>query len=209
MQSCGHEHHEQCDHSHDGPDRGEESSLFQQIDFAGVRCFNTTATDVTKIFRPWDQRFETENSIESDADEQLILFVPFTSMIKLKSIGILGPNDDTAPASVKVFINRDDIDFDSVDSITPIQEFDLVRECPSDFLPEYQTKLTKFQNVRNVTLYFDENFGADTTILNYVGFKGEWTNINKDPIITIYEAAPNPADHQKIADKMTNSNAIQ
>jgi hypothetical protein len=108
---------------------------------------------------------------------------------------------------MKVFINRDDVDFDSVEGIEPTQSFELIRDVPHNIIPEYQTKLTKFQNVRNVTLFFDTNYGSDVTVLNYLGFKGEFMTINKDPIITLYEAAPNPADHKKIA--TTNANSIQ
>jgi hypothetical protein len=91
----------------------------------------------------------------------------------------------------------------------PTQRFELIRDVPHKIIPEYHTKVTKFQNVRNITLFIDANFGGDTTLLNYVGFKGDFMTVSKDPIITLYELAPNPADHQKIADKTTNSNSIQ
>jgi hypothetical protein len=99
-------HHDEEDHDHDdeGPQGGEEKSLFQQIDLNGVRCYNTTSLTPSTIFRPWDKRFETQDSLESDADEQMILFVPFLSSIKLKSIGLLGPNDEQAPSSLQVYI---------------------------------------------------------------------------------------------------------
>ena len=57
-------------------------------------------------------------------------------------------------------------------------------------------RINKFSNVRWLTLYFPENFGADQTIIDYIGLSGEWTPLIKDPVITLYEAAPNPADHQ-------------
>lgn len=63
-------------------------------------------------------------------------------------------------------------------------------------VPEYPTKLTKFSNVRNLTIYIPENFGGDVTKIAYIGLKGEYTVINKDPIITHYEIAANPADHK-------------
>jgi PITH domain len=85
--------------------------------------------------------------IESDADEQLILYVPFISLIKLKSIAILGFGDNTNPTEMRAFINRSDIDFDSVDSIEPTQTFEIVACPPREIVPEYPTKLTKFTNV--------------------------------------------------------------
>lgn len=42
---------------------------------------------------------------------------------------------------------------------------------------DYPTKLSKMQNVSNITLFVSENFGGDSTIINYLGFKGESTNV--------------------------------
>jgi hypothetical protein len=33
-------------------------------------------------------------------------------------------------------------------------------------------------NVRNITLFFQENFGGETTKIFYIGFKGEWTEVS-------------------------------
>lgn len=73
------------------------------------------------------------------------------------------------------FINRDDVDFDAAESYTPTQEFDLVEG--SNDVVEYGTRVTKFTSVRNITLFFPENYGEDTSIIRYIGFKGEWTEV--------------------------------
>lgn len=67
------------------------------------------------------------------------------------------------------------MDFDAAESYTPTQEFDLVEG--SNHVIEYGTRITKFISVRNITLYFPENFGDDTSIIRYIGFKGEWTEV--------------------------------
>ncbi|KAJ3308988.1 hypothetical protein HDU76_003754 [Blyttiomyces sp. JEL0837] len=116
---------------------------------------------------------------------------------------------------MKAYINREDIDFDSVESIQPPdQEWDLIEAPPSSSkntrqTPEYPTRISKFSNVRNLTLYFPSNGGGDTTKIFYVGLKGEWTEVKKDPIITLYELAANPADHKtKTGAFSTNSSTI-
>ncbi|KAH6571922.1 hypothetical protein BASA50_009965 [Batrachochytrium salamandrivorans] len=205
----GHDHGH--DHDHDGPDRGEEVTLFSQIDLDSVRCLNeATQGSARKVFRPWHQRFDESEYIESDADEQLIIFIPFTGSVKLKSIALLGFNDATAPSNMKVFINRQDIDFDSVESTGCQQEWDLIETVPRNSIPEYPTRMAKFANVRNLTLFIPTNFGGSgMTRIRYIGLKGEWTPINKDPIITIYELAANPADHKTKTGGTTNHNMIQ
>ena len=40
---------------------------------------------------------------------------------------------------------------------------------------DYPTKLAKMQNVSDITLFVPSNFGADSTIISYLGFKGEST----------------------------------
>ncbi|KAF7727080.1 hypothetical protein EC973_008043 [Apophysomyces ossiformis] len=107
----------------------------------------------------------------------------------------------------RIFINRDDVDFDVVESYSPIQTWELVEG--SDEVVEYSTRITKFTNVRNITLFFPENFGGDTSIIRFLGFKGEWTQIKKDPIITVYEASANPADHKTPAAENTLNHSIQ
>lgn len=44
---------------------------------------------------------------------------------------------------------------------------------------EYGVRVTKFTSVRNITLFFPENFGEDTSIVRYIGFKGEWTEVRR------------------------------
>ncbi len=34
-------------------------------------------------------------------------------------------------------------------------------------------------NVRNLALYFPENFGDEVTRIYYIGLKGEWTEVSE------------------------------
>lgn len=40
-------------------------------------------------------------------------------------------------------------------------------------------RITKFTNVRNITLFFPDNFGNDTSIIRFIGFKGEWSEVRE------------------------------
>ncbi|CAG8442781.1 6544_t:CDS:2 [Ambispora leptoticha] len=113
----------------------------------------------------------------------------FTGNVKLKSISIKAGPGDNCPSKLKVYINRDDVDFDAVETYEPTQEWELVQT--SEII-----EISKMSNVRNLNLYFSDNFGGEITRIYYIGLKGEWTEIKKDPIITLYEAAANPADHK-------------
>jgi PITH domain len=63
--------------------------------------------------------------LESDADEQILLHVHFTSAIKLSAITIAGPDDGHGPRGVKLFINRSTLGFAEAEDETGVQEFEL------------------------------------------------------------------------------------
>ncbi|KAI9222286.1 PITH domain-containing protein [Blastocladiella britannica] len=196
------------DHDHDSPERGAEFSLWQYINLDHIRALNETRPGSARdVFRPWDERLIEDRFIESDADEQLLIHIPFTGQVKLKTIALRVPLDESAPSELKAYINCD-LDFDAAESTVPTQKWDLL--APADIVAadadtgsrdgiiEYQTRITKFNAVRSLTLFFPANYGADTSILQYIGLAGDFTPINKDPIITLYEAAANPADHAPV-----------
>ncbi|ORX56815.1 DUF1000-domain-containing protein [Hesseltinella vesiculosa] len=204
-----HCHDEHCDHDHDDlPGAGDQFLLYQRIDHDNVRCLNEMEPDSGKlIIRPWNERMDNSKFLESDADEQLLIYVPFTGMIKLRTICLRTDPSDQAPSTMKVFVNRDDMDFDAAESYTAVQTWELVQQV--DQVAEYQTRITKFTNVRNLTLFFPDNFGGDTSIIRFLGFKGEWTEMKRDPIITVYEANANPADHKIPGAENTMDHSVQ
>jgi hypothetical protein len=116
-----------------------------------------------------------------------------------------------------VFINRDDLDFDSASDLSPKQVFELSQTSEIQELP---VKRVLFGKVQRLTLFFVDNFGAqgsgsddedsdeedgEVTRLSYLGFKGEWMQLGRAPAQILYEAAANPSDH---AVKGTSSNTM-
>ncbi|KAJ1912670.1 hypothetical protein H4219_005516 [Mycoemilia scoparia] len=174
----GHDH----DHSHDNEEVLKDS-LFSKVNIDQVRCMNEKVKDSIKgIFKPWDERMDTTKFVDSDADEQLIVHIPFTGQVKLKSIIIRGGPDGMSPNQMKVFVNRPDIDFDTVESEKPVQHWSLVN-APNQAQPvEYNTNVMKFRQVTNLTLYFPNCFSGDVTRLLFLAFKGEWL-----PVSTCYQ----------------------
>ncbi|GFP88067.1 pith domain-containing protein 1 [Phtheirospermum japonicum] len=128
-------------------------------------------------------------------DPELIVFIPFTSDVKIKSISVVGGADGTSPAKMRAFINREGIDFSDAENMQPVQEWELAENLQG--VLEYQTRYSKFQSVGNITLHFPDNFGGHTTQIHYIGLKGEATQLKRDVVATIvYEVMPNPSDHK-------------
>lgn len=58
-----------------------QSSLYQHIDFDRIVTFNeeTAGSGKAIVQKSWDQRLTDTPVLESDADEQLLMFVPYVS----------------------------------------------------------------------------------------------------------------------------------
>jgi hypothetical protein len=54
----------------------------------------------------------------------------------------------------------------------------------------------------SITLFFEDNWSdgeEEETRIGYVGFKGQFMPLNREPVSFLYEAAANPKDHVAIA----------
>ncbi|KAI1293301.1 translation protein [Xylaria venustula] len=223
MSHCHDEHaghhghgHGDHDHEHDHSDDitpALQYSLYQHIRFDDIVTLNESERDAGKavVQKTWSDRLQVEPELVSDADEQMIMNIPFTGQVKLHSILLRSSPSPSAPQKLQVFINRDDIDFDSASQRKPTQEFELSQTSEVQELP---VKRALFSSVRRLSLFFVNNFatarhGSDddsdsdseagedeeATRLSYIGFKGEWMAVGRAPAQIIYEAAPNPNDH--------------
>ncbi|KAI3971115.1 hypothetical protein MKW92_013656 [Papaver armeniacum] len=190
------------DHSCEDHDCSSDFSLYKHIDLSKVSALNEAVQgSVKSVFKAWEQRLDISTGLleSNDGDPELIVFIPFTSDVKIKSISIVGGADGTSPSKMRAFINREGIDFSDAQGMQPVQEWDLAENLQG--ILEYQTRYSRFQSVGSLTLHFPENFDADTTQIHYIGLKGEATQLKRDVIATIvYEVMPNPSDHKTKAE---------
>ncbi|KAG6598301.1 PITH domain-containing protein 1 [Cucurbita pepo subsp. pepo] len=190
------------DHSCEDHDCSSDWSLYKHIDLPRVSALNeATPGSVKTVFKAWEHRLNSSGDhLESnEGDPELIVFIPFTSDVKIKSIAIIGGPDGTSPSKMRAFINREGIDFSDAQSMQAVQEWDLAENLQG--VLEYQTRYSKFQSVANITLHFPDNYGGDTSQIHYIGLKGEATQLKRDVVATIvYEITPNPSDHKTRAE---------
>ncbi|KAH6722186.1 PITH domain-containing protein [Leptodontidium sp. 2 PMI_412] len=200
---CHDEHdHSGHDHGHDhaGHDHSDDItpalqySLYQHINFDDITTLNEAEAGSGKaiVKKTWAERLEPEPELESDADEQLLMHIPFTGQIKLHSILIRTSPSSSAPQTLKVFINRDDIDFSAASELSPTQEFKLSQTSE---VQDIQVKRALFGKVQSLTLFVEDNYGEEQSRVSYLGFKGDWMQLGRAPSNIIYEAAANPSDH--------------
>ncbi|KAK4053268.1 hypothetical protein OIO90_004042 [Microbotryomycetes sp. JL221] len=165
---------------------GTQDFLFSKIDRDKVIALNADEPERGKIvIRPYDERMQEEEWL-SRADSSKDFLV---RSILIKS----GPAGHT-PDKMHVYANQM-LDFDQATSFDATQSFDVA--ITRDVI-EFAVRPAKFPSVHSLTLFFPSNHGEETSRISFVGFKGEYSAFTRDPVITVYEAQANPADHAKI-----------
>ncbi|KAF8544069.1 PITH domain-containing protein [Trichophaea hybrida] len=180
-----------------------QSSLYRHIEFDKIVTFNeaTPGSGKAIIKKTWDERLDVTTILESDADEQLLIYVPFTGDVKLHSILLRADPSPSSPRTLKLFINRDDIDFSAAADTPAIQTLEVPIQPPGEEVMELPVKRALFNNAHSITLFIEDNHSngdEDVTSLSYLGFKGDFTQLRKDAVVAFYEAAANPADHKNL-----------
>ncbi|KAF1949610.1 thioredoxin 1 [Byssothecium circinans] len=133
--------------------------------------------------------------VESDVDEQLMLYVPFTSTVKIHTIQITSnptqtdDDDDEVPLrpkTIHLYINKQhNLGFEEAEDIQATQSFELK---PSDWDQQTATaklelRFVKFQNVSSLVLFVidGEGDGEKTRIdrIRFIGESGEKRDMGK------------------------------
>ncbi|MCJ1466448.1 hypothetical protein MMC07_005067 [Pseudocyphellaria aurata] len=194
--SHGHDHHDD-DHGHDHSDEVEpalQTLIWKQIEFEKIRTLNESEPDAgAKIVeKSWPQRLNPEPELASDSDEQLLMFA---GTLKLHSVLIRSSNSSSAPKTLHLFLNKDDLDFSSAADTNPTQTLTLSQTSDVQEIP---VKRALFGNTYSLTLFVEDNYGDDVSRVSYLGFKGEFTRLSREPVEVLYERAANPRDHAPI-----------
>ncbi|OQR87671.1 hypothetical protein ACHHYP_08173 [Achlya hypogyna] len=200
--SCAHEHNDHDhdhdhDHSHDHDvEDAEGDSLFRFIDTSKVRCLNALdERQKTHPFKSAANKKARDTYLDSNEDDpELILYIPFTEAVSVKSICIAGGIDGLHPTSVKLFTNREDIDFSNASELPAVQKLDLVEDY--DATIDYPLQLRKFQGISSLTLFFENSVDGDQTRIYYIGLKGESKKWKHGVVECVYESRPQMSDHK-------------
>lgn len=112
---------------------------------------------------------------------------------------MIGGDDGTAPARMKLYKDVATVDINIMEEKKPIQVIDMNENVTGEL--EYLLNISKFNNVSNLVIGFDENFGAANTVIKYIGFKGEKLREKVKVVQTVYEIQTNPADIKNPAEK--------
>lgn len=186
--------------------RGRELSLYSVIDATRIRALNESEHGAAaRCFCAFEDRFEPGHSVSSDVDEQLIIIVPFTESVKLKSITVMGVGGPSAPRHVRLWRNNDGIDFTNCDAVVPTASIDLSDDVEGEL--DYPLSQAKFADSASLTIMFDRSYGAEQTRVVYIGLKGESAPFRRAvlPGTIVYELTPQARDHRTRDDALAGS----
>ena len=199
--------HDCNNHSHD--DENEDSlglSLRQYIDFSRVTCLNEDVQDSgLAILKLHENRLSNTPFLQSsEGDPELLLYIPFTEAVTIQSISIRCGNESiesVPPRHIKLFVNRDDLDFETARELPPQLEVELLplNHFPDGTIDYPLRPAGRFQNVNSITIYFIDNYddsGDLSTGITYVGFKGKGTKMRHGIVTAVYETQGMPKDHK-------------
>lgn len=116
---------------------------------------------------------------KSDADEQLIIHVSFQEFVKVHSIKFTefnqGLNPEENPSKIHIFINRENLGFEDCDDVDPEQTLELTAADLRESSSPSALKYVKFQRVKSLTFYIEDNAGADISALGGLKIYGRPT----------------------------------
>ncbi|CAI9781698.1 unnamed protein product [Fraxinus pennsylvanica] len=135
--------------------------LLDFVNWSGVECLNQSSSNSLSNALKQGYREDESLNLESDADEQLLIYIPFIQVIKLHSIIIKGPEEE-GPKTVKLFANKEHMGFSNVNDYPP-SDTAVLSEDNLKGKPVI-LKYVKFQNVRSLTIFIEDNqSGSDIT----------------------------------------------
>ena len=85
--------------------------------------------------------------------ERKLISPSFTAQIRLHSILLRTSTTSSAPQTLKLFLNRDDLDFSTAASLPATQTLELAQ---SNEVQEVPVKRALFNTVRSLDLFFEE-----------------------------------------------------
>jgi len=119
---------------------------------------------------------DTRLGCKSDTDEQLILHVAFNEFVKVHSMKLTcfnnSANPEENPTMVKLFVNRESMGFEDCDDVDPTQEFELTAEDLKEDAKPLLLKYVRFQRVRSITIFIEDNAGGEISALGALKFFG-------------------------------------
>ncbi|CCL99588.1 uncharacterized protein FIBRA_01606 [Fibroporia radiculosa] len=170
------------------------ANLYTSIDKTNVHGLNLTVPeDAQAIIKPWNERNDTSHSAESGVDDQIIIHVPFTQNVRVRSVLLKLGRGEVAPRHLRIYANHTNIvDFAEAEDVAPAMDLSLLEGEIG--VTEYPMRNAAFANIHSLSLFFSEAVGGEFITIYYLGFRGDARLQRKDVTQKLEVPAANAAD---------------
>ncbi|KAK5076278.1 Thioredoxin-like protein 1 [Lithohypha guttulata] len=161
-----------------------------QVDVLGLELLNweTSKGGARAIFNTAKPKENDDKDyVESDTDEQLMIYVPFQSTLKVRSLHITSAPTDTdddeqpsRPKVLKIFTNKPQaLSFDDAESNAATQDVTLTEKDwdPKTNTAKIELRFVKFQNVSSLVIFVAESEADNEKVridrIRIIGESGE------------------------------------
>ncbi|KAF8556057.1 DUF1000-domain-containing protein [Imleria badia] len=174
----------------------DHSNLFSYIDRDNVHGLNLAVPEMAKeLIKPWSNREDTTQFADSCVDDQMIIHVPFSQNVRIKSVILKIGGGESTPRHLKIFANYANIiDFTDAENTKPHLDISLLEGETG--IVEYPLRVAAFTSVHTLSLYFGDSAGGDLSRVYFVGFKGDSRTGRKEGTKKLEIPAANAPDTQ-------------
>ncbi len=144
--------------------------LVESLELPQCQCLNQCSDHTLKHAIGASEREDAQSFLQSDADEELLISLKFMEAVKISAIQIESGDADTAPSSLKLFVNKVGLDFDSARSEKPTQELTLAAMNVRPGAKPCDLRFVLFQKVSTLDIFIPANQseGEVTTVSKLV-----------------------------------------
>mmetsp|Transcript_28299 Transcript_28299/g.61949 ORF Transcript_28299/g.61949 Transcript_28299/m.61949 type:complete len:179 (+) Transcript_28299:104-640(+) len=136
------------------------SDLLEQLELPQCECLNQSKEHPLKHCISAEARDDPTLQLRSDCDEELLIHLKFMQNARISHIKFEGPAE-SAPSSVRLFVNKIGLDFDTAKSEAPTQELTLAPKDVTPDAPPTELRYVLFQNVSTLSLFIGGNQGDE------------------------------------------------
>ncbi|EJC99353.1 DUF1000-domain-containing protein [Fomitiporia mediterranea MF3/22] len=172
----------------------ETANLYHVVDRDNVHGLNLSVPEDAKaLIKPWDEREDTDRYADSGVDDQLVIHVPFSQNVRVRSILLKLGRGELTPRHLRIYANHTNIvDFAEAESTKP--QLNISLQEGETGVVEYPLRAAVFANVHSLSLHFNESIGEEVSRIYYIGFKGDTRQVQNAGTNKLEVPAENAAD---------------
>ncbi|KAF8078219.1 PITH domain-containing protein [Lyophyllum atratum] len=163
-------------------DRG-DVSLLEYLDLSQLDCLNEASEHTLKSILAEKRKNTSSNYLLSDADEQLLLNIPFNQSVRVRSIVIQSSAVKQGPQTIKLAANRPTLGFEDIEDASEPEIAQVLSLSETDVLEGKPVALrfVRFQTVNSLHVFVGSNQGnEDTTRIDAIDIFGVPVETTKD-----------------------------